>query len=150
MCESIHEKHKHITLSVICLCFVSASIIIDRTCQRYLNNLHRSFRTDLRERLDKGLIGFGVFVEPADITKYEFLRLPATDRWGVVMRKGSPLSKKKSVICPEDLWELPLIISRQTTYDKTVQKWHKLVWKKYQVFSKAAGLFLHKMQEKYK
>ena len=65
------------------------------------------------------------------------------------MRKDSPLSKK-SVICPEDLWELPLIISRQTTYDKTAQKRLKLVWKKYQVFSKAAGLFLHKMQEKYK
>lgn len=207
MCESILEKHKHITESVVCLCFVSASIIIDRTCQRYLHNLHLSFYTDLRERLDRGLIDFGVFVEPADITKYEFLRLPATDRWGVVMRKDSPLSKK-SVICPEDLWELPLIISRQTTYDKTVQKWLKrdmsqlnivatynlfynaglmvdegigyvigidrlanttahsnlrfvpldldfkihfdLVWKKYQVFSNAADLFLHKMQEKYK
>lgn len=161
---------------------------------------------DLRERLDKGLIDFGVFVEPADITKYEFIRLPATDRWGVVMRKDSPLSKK-SVIRPEDLWELPLIISRQTTYDKTVQKWLQrdmnqlnivatynlfynaglmvdegigyvigidklantsehsnlcfvpldldfeihfdLVWKKYQVFSKAADLFLQRMREKY-
>ncbi|HIV85311.1 MAG TPA: LysR family transcriptional regulator [Candidatus Monoglobus merdigallinarum] len=79
---------------------------------------------DLRERLDKGLLDFGVFVEPADITKYEFIRLPAAERWGLVMRKDSPLAGKK-LIRPEELWELPLIISRQTTYDKTIQKWLK-------------------------
>lgn len=77
---------------------------------------------DLVERLDKGLLDFGVFVEPADITKYEFIRLPATERWGIVMRKDSPLADK-TVIYPEDLWDLPLIISRQTTRDKTIQKW---------------------------
>ena len=82
---------------------------------------------DLQEKLDKGLIDFGVFVEPADITKYEFLRLPATERWGIIMRKDSPLANKKE-IKPDDLWNLPLIISRQTTYDKILQKWFKKNW----------------------
>ncbi len=77
---------------------------------------------DLQEKLDKGLIDFGIFVEPADITKYEFIRLPATERWGVVMRKDSPLASRE-LIRPEDVWELPLIVSRQTTYDKKLQKW---------------------------
>lgn len=77
---------------------------------------------DLQEKLDKGLLDFGIFVEPADITKYEFIRLPATERWGVIMRKDSHLAKK-AVIHPEDLWDLPLIISRQTTQDKTIEKW---------------------------
>lgn len=77
---------------------------------------------DLRERLDKGLLDFGVFVEPADIAKYEFIRLPAAERWGLVMRKDSPLAGR-AVIYPEDLWDLPLIISRQTAFDKTIQKW---------------------------
>ncbi len=77
---------------------------------------------DLREKLDKGLIDFGIFVEPADISRYEFIRLPATERWGLIMRKDSPLASK-SVIRPEDIQELPLIISRQTTYDKRLQKW---------------------------
>ena len=64
---------------------------------------------DLRERLDKGLLDFGIFVEPANITKYEFIRFPATERWGIIMRKDSPLAGK-DVIHPEDLWDLPLII----------------------------------------
>ena len=77
---------------------------------------------DLQEKLDKGLIDFGIFVEPADITKYEFIRLPATERWGVVMRRDSPLAGK-TVIRPEDIWNLPLIFSRQTVQDKLLQKW---------------------------
>ncbi len=85
-------------------------------------NLVSGDADDLRERLDKGLLDFGVFVEPADITKYEFIRLPSAERWGIIMRKDSPLAGK-TVIYPEDLWDLPLIISRQTVYDKTIQKW---------------------------
>lgn len=79
---------------------------------------------DLQEKLDKGLLDFGIFVEPADITKYEFIRLPATERWGVIMRKDSPLAGK-AVISPEDIWDVPLIISRQTTQDQIIQKWFK-------------------------
>ena len=77
---------------------------------------------DLQEKLDKGLLDFGIFVEPADITKYEFVRLPATERWGIVMRKDSHLAKRDAIHA-EDLWDLPLIISRQTTQDKILQKW---------------------------
>ena len=77
---------------------------------------------DLSEKLDKGLLDFCVFVEPADITKYEFIRLPATERWGIVTRKDSSLAGK-TVISPKDIWDLPLIISRQTEQDKIIQKW---------------------------
>lgn len=77
---------------------------------------------DIQEKLDKGLIDFGIFVEPADISKYEYIRLPASERWGIIMRKDSPISDK-TIIYPEDIWDLPLIISRQTTQDKTIQKW---------------------------
>ncbi len=77
---------------------------------------------DLKEKLDKGLLDFGIFVEPADITKYEFIRLPSTEHWGIIALKDSLLAEKK-VITPEDLWNVPLIISRQTTQDKLIQKW---------------------------
>ncbi|MCD8048899.1 MAG: LysR family transcriptional regulator [Clostridia bacterium] len=77
---------------------------------------------DIREKLDKGLLDFGIFVEPADITKYEFIRIPAEERWGVIMRKDSPLCGK-DVIKPSDLWDVPLIISRQTTEDKIIRSW---------------------------
>ena len=56
----------------------------------------------ISERLDKGLIDFGVFIEPFDLSKYEHLRLPLFDTWGVIMRKDSPLAQKER-ITPEDL-----------------------------------------------
>jgi DNA-binding transcriptional LysR family regulator len=48
----------------------------------------------ISERLDKGLIDFGIFIEPFDVSKYDYLRLPLTDTWGVLMRKDSPLAKR--------------------------------------------------------
>jgi DNA-binding transcriptional LysR family regulator len=158
---------------------------------------------DVSERLDKGLLDFGIFIEPADITKYDFLKLPTTDTWGVLMRKDSSLAAHKT-IKPEDLAGLPLLASRQsiahndlsgwlgknyedlnivTTYnllynasllveenvgyalclDKIVREYDSsvlcfrpleprievgldIVWKKYQVFSKAAEKFLEVLQ----
>lgn len=67
---------------------------------------------DVVERLDKGLLDFGVLLDPVDISKYDYLRLPVKDVWGVLMRKDSPLAAKDS-IRPQDLWDKPLIFSRQ-------------------------------------
>ncbi len=76
----------------------------------------------ITERLDKGLIDFGLLVEPFDIEKYDFIRLPVKDTWGVLMRKDSPLAEKES-ICARDLWDKPLIISHQTSISKEMIAW---------------------------
>lgn len=65
---------------------------------------------DVTERLDRGLLDFGILIEPADIKKYDFIRLPTKDRWGLLMRKDYPLAEK-TTIQPEDLQGLPLIAS---------------------------------------
>lgn len=153
--------------------------------------------------LDKGLIDFGLLFTKVDPQKYEALPMPVKDTWGVLMRKDSPLAKKES-ICPEDLWDKPLIISHQKGDDILLDHWLRrekselhivatynllfnasllvdeglgyalgldniintqsgslcfrplsprlevnsfIVWKKYQVFSKAANLFLRYLQD---
>lgn len=67
----------------------------------------------IKEKLDKGLIEFGIFIEPYDLTKYDYLPLPLTDTWGILMRKDSPLAQKESVSA-DDLVSLPLICSRHS------------------------------------
>ena len=67
---------------------------------------------DISERLDKGLLDFGVIVQEVDLSKYNYLEVPGADTWGVVMRKDSPLAQKEAVKM-EDLLDLPLICSRQ-------------------------------------
>ena len=160
----------------------------------------------IAERLDKGLIDFGLLVEPFDHSRYDFIRLPVKDIWGVLMRKDSPLAEKAS-ICAEDLWDKPLILSHQTTISSEMIAWLRkdisqlnivatydllynasrfvkmgvgyaialdklintsgdsnlcfrplypaseaglcIVWKKYQVFSRAAEQFLKRIQAEF-
>ena len=77
---------------------------------------------DVMERLDNGLVDFGVFIEPADLSRYEYVRLPVMDRWGLLMRGDSALARKASV-SPEDLGEIPLIVSRQTLVANEIAGW---------------------------
>ncbi|MCI8557445.1 MAG: LysR family transcriptional regulator [Lachnospiraceae bacterium] len=76
------------------------------------------------ERLDKGLIDFGLLVGPVDINKYDYMRLPFKDTWGVLMRKDSPLAEKEKITA-EDLWDKPLILSHQTSINSEMFSWLK-------------------------
>ncbi|MCI9032238.1 MAG: LysR family transcriptional regulator [Clostridia bacterium] len=78
----------------------------------------------ISERLDKGLIDFGIFIEPFDLSKYDHMRLPQYDTWGVIMRKDSPLAEKE-YITPEDLWDKPIIRSRQSIGKNKIGEWFK-------------------------
>jgi DNA-binding transcriptional LysR family regulator len=78
----------------------------------------------VKEQLDKGLIDFGIIFATPDTKKYEVLKLPSKDIWGVLMRKDSPLAEKESV-SPEDLWDQPLLISQQETEGGRMSRWMK-------------------------
>lgn len=73
-------------------------------------------RTDVVERLDSGLVDFGLVFGSVDETKYESINIPNSDVWGVLIRNDSPLAKKE-MIDPKDLYDKQLIVSRQA--DKT-------------------------------
>ena len=45
------------------------------------------------EKLDKGILDFGVICELPNKEKYEYLPFPSSDRWGAVMLKSNPLAK---------------------------------------------------------
>lgn len=76
------------------------------------------------ERLDKGLLDFALVFGKVDSSKYASLKIPYLDTWGVLMRRDSPLAEKKYVQ-PEDLWDKPLLISRQEYTKKTLFPWLK-------------------------
>ena len=87
-------------------------------------NLFSGDSGTVSERLDKGLIDFGIFIEPFDVSKYDYIRLPLYDTWGVLMRKDSPLAAKE-YIAPEDLWDKPLILSRQAHGKNMITEWFR-------------------------
>lgn len=187
--------------------------IINELKSEYPNikyHIYSAIAEDVTDRLDKGLLDFGILIQPTDISKYEYLSLPEKDVWGLIMRKDSPLSKK-DYITVDDLLDIPLLTSKQVTQristkndyinwfgDKLeklniaatynliynaaimvnegvghaigldnlvqvtgstnlcfkpfyprIESGLNIVWKKYQVFSPAARVFLSKIQEKF-
>ena len=89
-------------------------------------HIHSGNAEDVTEKLDKGLLDFGVLIQPVDLSKYDSMPLPDKDVWGVIMRKDSPLAKKDYIEL-EDLKGLPLINSRQAMR-KTSNKNEFIEW----------------------
>ena len=56
---------------------------------------------DVCERLDKGLLDFGILLGDIDKAKYHYMELPMKDTWGILMQRSSPLAEKDTV-CPTD------------------------------------------------
>lgn len=79
---------------------------------------------DVCERLDKGLLDFGILLGDIDKVKYNYMELPMKDTWGVLMQRSSPLAEKAAV-SPRDLWDKPLILSRQVDNKSGLYRWLK-------------------------
>ncbi|KMZ55448.1 LysR family transcriptional regulator [Dorea sp. D27] len=79
---------------------------------------------DLHDKLEKGLFDFAVLIEASDIKNYDYIRIPAVDVWGLLMRKDHPLAER-SEIRPEDLWDLTLLTSRQAASNNEFSGWLK-------------------------
>lgn len=74
------------------------------------------------EQLDKGLIDFGIVFGNFDLNKYDAIKLPAKDVWGVLLPRNASLAKKEA-ISVTDLIGLPLIVSHQKNQDKELNDW---------------------------
>lgn len=87
-------------------------------------HLYSGNAEDVSERMEKGLLDFGIFITSANIDKYDYLKLPAYDTWGLIMRKSDKLAAK-NFITPQDLEGLPLIMSRQALVQEDISRWGK-------------------------
>ena len=77
---------------------------------------------DVMAKLDEGLLDFGILIAPVDVSKYDYLRLPLVDTWGILARKNSPLSTR-STVSPSDLIDKPLIFSKHAYGKNPVTGW---------------------------
>ena len=87
-------------------------------------HLYSGNAEDVSERMEKGLLDFGIFITSANIDKYDYLKLPAYDTWGLIMRKSDPLAAR-DFITAQDLEGLPLIMSRQALVQEDISRWGK-------------------------
>lgn len=67
---------------------------------------------DVLDRLDSGQYNFDVICGPADGYRYNYIKLKHSDVMAVLMKKDAPLAQK-SFITASDLYDVPLLLSRQ-------------------------------------
>lgn len=85
-------------------------------------SIYSAIADDIKDRIEKGLLDMGLLVEPVDISKYEFIRLPVRERWGVLVREDSPLAEK-ACVAPEDLREVPLLMVQREQVKNELANW---------------------------
>ena len=66
---------------------------------------------DLMDELDNGLLDFALIFTDVDHTRYQSIKLPAEDSFGLLMPKNCPLAEKEEIRL-SDLKGLPVIVSR--------------------------------------
>lgn len=97
-------------------------------------HIHSGNADDIKEQIDKGLIDIGLLTEPVQIEKYDFIRLPGKEVWGVLVRKDHPLSQKEA-LTPEDLKDIPLIISKRGLVQNEIGNWFGSLYEKLNIVS---------------
>lgn len=81
-------------------------------------HIHSGNYGDITEKLDKGLIDFGILIEPADLSLYDYIDIPTNEVWGILARRDSKIAKKKFVE-KKDLINLPIIIPTTIVKNKS-------------------------------
>lgn len=76
----------------------------------------------VKEQMEKGLVDIGVLLEPIDMEKFDFIRLPEKERWVVLMRPDDPLAEKEA-ISTRDLEGHPVILPRRQIVQNELSSW---------------------------
>ena len=75
-----------------------------------------------KERIEGGTLDLGLLLEPVDISKYDFIRMPVKEQWGVLIHENEPLAQKERVT-PEDLANVPLILTHRELILREMERW---------------------------
>lgn len=128
--EELQEKEEQVEGKVTLGCGEIASVQLlprlfatfSEQYPRVTYDLYTATADHVKEQMDQGLVDIGLLLEPIDIEKYDFIRLPVKERWVVLMRPDSPLAGKESVTA-EDLAGLPLSLPRRMRVQSELASW---------------------------
>lgn len=96
--------------------------VFRRKYPRVQFQFHTNNADFIKERLDQGVLDFGLLLEPVDITKYDYIRMKEKEIWGLLLPAGHPLAEKEAIL-KEDLCGLPLITSDRVSIQKELENW---------------------------
>ena len=77
---------------------------------------------DVLECLEHGSLDFAIFLEPIDITEYDYISLPEASHWGLLMSSDCELAER-DCIEKKDLLQTPLIFHRRAGLQQLISHW---------------------------
>lgn len=85
-------------------------------------NIYTAIADDVKERLENGILDMGLLLEPVEISRYHYVKMPLKEKWHVLMRRDSQLAGKQRVM-PQDLAGIPLIIAKRQSVRNVLENW---------------------------
>ena len=85
-------------------------------------HIYTAIADDVKERLENGLLDMGLLLEPVEISRYHYVRMPLREKWQVLLRRDMELAEKHK-ITPDDLAGVPLIIARRQSVRNELENW---------------------------
>lgn len=85
-------------------------------------SIYSAIADDITERIEKGILDLGLLMEPVNIGKYEFIRMPQKEQWGILTCKDSELAEKEC-IHPRDLADVPLLMVKRDLVKNELSSW---------------------------
>lgn len=85
-------------------------------------DIYTAIADDVKERLENGILDMGLLLEPVEVSRYHYVRMPLKEKWQVLMRRDSKLAEKQK-ITPEDLVGIPLIMAKRQSVRNELENW---------------------------
>ena len=85
-------------------------------------HIYTAIADDVKERLENGLLDMGLLLEPVEISRYHYVRMPLREKWQVLLRRDMELAEKHK-ITPDDLAGVPLIIAKRQSVRNELENW---------------------------
>ena len=85
-------------------------------------DLYNGMADNIKEMLERGLLDLGLVLEPVDTAKFEYVRLPQKETWGLLLRKDHELAGKETINV-EEIRPYPLIMPGREKAKNEVLHW---------------------------
>lgn len=95
---------------------------LNKMYQNITYNLFNGDATEIMERLDHGLLDFGILIEPIDTDKYNSFHLPIKEYWGLLVPKNDELANL-NIIHAKDLKGKNIIIPKRRELYLELKNW---------------------------
>ena len=85
-------------------------------------DLYNGMADNIKEMVEHGLLDLALVMEPIDTARFEYVRLPQKETWGILIRKDHELAQKETVTL-EDIKQYPLIMPGRENAKDQILHW---------------------------